>query len=104
MWIVGRGDGIVNKQHLATRMAHGNLCEFDPKKELIKDFCERFDFYCLANNIRDTDENERRKKALFITVLGQATFAKLKVLLNPTSVSDLTLHAIMEHLIGHFRP
>ena len=62
---------------------------------------ERFDFYCLANNVRDTEENQRRKKALFITVLGQATYAKLKVLANPTSVSDLTLDAIMEHLIGH---
>ena len=63
-----------------------------------------FDFYCLANNVRDTEDNQRRKKALFITVLGQATYAKLKVLANPTSVSDLTLDAIMEHLIGHFRP
>ena len=94
----------MNIQHLATRMAHGNLREFDPKKESIEDFRERFDFYCLANNVRDTEENQRRKKALFITVLGQATYAKLKVLANPTSVSDLTLDAIMEHLIGHFRP
>ena len=99
-----RGGGLVNIQHLATRMVHGNLREFDPKKESIEDFRERFDFYCLANNVRDTEENQRRKKALFITVLGQATYAKLKVLANPTSVSDLTLDAIMEHLIGHFRP
>ena len=101
---MARGGGLVNIQHLATRMAHGNLREFDPKKESIEDFRERFDFYCLANNVRDTEENQRRKKALFITVLGQATYAKLKVLANPTSVSDLTLDAIMQHLIGHFRP
>ena len=31
-------------------------------------------------------------------------FAKLKVLANPTSVRDLTLDAIMDHLIGHYRP
>ena len=101
---MARGGGLVNMQHLATRMAHGNLREFDPKKESIEDFRERFDFYCLANNVCDTEENQRRKKALFITVLGQATYAKLKILANPISVSDLTLDAIMEHLIGHFRP
>jgi len=36
-------------------MAHGNLCEFDPRKESIEDFHERFEFYCLANNIKDTE-------------------------------------------------
>ena len=86
-------------------MAHGNLREFDPKKESIEDFRERFDFYCLANNIRENnEENIRRKKALFITLLGQATYAKLKVLASPTPVNELTLDAIMERLIGHYRP
>ena len=86
-------------------MAHGNLREFDPKKESIEDFRERFNFYCLANNIRDNnEENLRRKKALFITLLGQVTFARLKVLASPTPVSELTLDAIMERLIGHYRP
>ena len=83
MWIVACGGGLVNIQHLVTRMAHGNLCEFDPKKESIEDFREQFDFYYLANNIRDSDENQRRKKALFITVLGQAMFPKLKVFGKP---------------------
>jgi len=86
-------------------MSHGNLCKFDPRKEPIEDFCERFEFYCLANNIKDTEgDAQRRKKALFITLLGQATFAKLKVLANPTPVSGLTLEAIMQHLIEHYQP
>ena len=34
--------------YLTTRMAHGTLREFDPKKESIEDFRERFDFNCLA--------------------------------------------------------
>ena len=45
-----------------------------------------------------------RKKALFITLLGQETFAKLKVLTSPTPVADLNLKAIMEYLLGHYRP
>ena len=89
---------------LATRMAHGSLKEFDPKKESIEDFKERFEFYCLANNIKGDGDHARRKKALFITLLGQETFAKLKVLTSPTPVADLTLPAIMEHLLSHYRP
>ena len=85
-------------------MAHGSLKEFDPKKESIEDFKERFEFYCLANNIKGDSDHARRKKALFITLLGQETFAKLKVLTSPTPVADLTLPAIMEHLLGHYRP
>ena len=88
---------------LATRMAHGSLKEFDPKKESIEDFKERFEFYCLANNIKGDGDHARCKKALFITLLGQETFAKLKVLTSPTPVADLTLPAIMEHLLGHYR-
>ena len=64
---------------LATRMAeHGTLRDFDPSKEFIEDFCDRFEFYCLANIIKGEGEALRQKKALFVTLLGQATFAKLK--------------------------
>ena len=35
--------------------------------------------------------------------LGQVTFAKLKVLVSPTLVADLTIDAIMEHLVAHYR-
>ena len=37
-------------------MAHGILREFDLVKQSIEDFRECFDFYCLANNIRDGGE------------------------------------------------
>jgi len=65
-------------------MAHGNLCEFDPKKESIEDFLE---YYCVANNVRGDDAD--KKKAMFLTLLGQETFAKLKVLASPTPVIEL---------------
>ena len=78
--------------------------EFDPIKESIENFKERFEFYYLANNFRGEGDHARCKKALFITLLGQETYAKLKILTSPTSVADLTLDAIMEQLIGHYRP
>ena len=44
--------------------------------ERISDFRERFEFYWLANSIKG--EGDKDEKALFIMLLGQATFAKLK--------------------------
>ena len=46
-------------------------------KEAIEDFHERFQFYCVANNLRP-GEGDNRKKALFIILLGQGSFSKLK--------------------------
>ena len=83
-------------------MAHGSLCEFDLKKESIKDFHEHFEFYCVANGIQD--DNVAKKKAMFIMLLGQETFAKLKVLASPTTMDDLTLVIIVQLLTQHFHP
>ena len=85
-------------------MAHGSLREFDPTKESIEDFKGRFEFYCTANNICGEGEHARQKRALFIPLLGQETFAKLKVLTSPMPVSDSTLDAIMEKLLEHYQP
>ena len=86
-------------------MAHGTLREFDVNKESIDDFRQRFEFYCLANNIRDGDEAQRnRKKALFLTLVGQATFAKLRDLPSPREITDISLDDIMELLKAHYRP
>ena len=74
---------------------HGMLRDFDSTKESIEDFCERFKFYCLANNIKGEGEALIRKKALFVALLGQATFAKLKDLANPNEIKDLSLDDIM---------
>ena len=48
-------------------------------KVSVEDFKEHFEFYCQANNVKGEGEHARHKKALFITLLGQETFAKLKV-------------------------
>ena len=86
-------------------MAHGTLREFDATKESIEDFRQRFEFYCQVNNIKEGDEAQRtRKKALFITLIGQATFAKLRDLANPREITDISLGDIMDLLITHYRP
>ncbi|KAL5479489.1 hypothetical protein EMCRGX_G023016, partial [Ephydatia muelleri] len=47
--------------------------QFDPAVERLDDYKERFDFYCVANGIGND-----RKKALFLTKIGQRMFANLK--------------------------
>ena len=84
--------------------AHGTLRDFDSTKESVEDFCERFEFYCLANNIKGKGDRQRQKKALFVMLLGQATFAKLKDLANPREIKDIPLNEIVDLLIGHYRP
>ena len=86
-------------------MAHGNLREFDVSKENIDDFRQRFEFYCLANNIKEGDETQRnRKKALFLTLVGQTTFAKLRDLASPREITEISLDDIMELLKAYYRP
>ena len=84
-------------------MAHGVLKEFDPAKESVEDFRERFDFYCVANKFRNDSDDLRRKKALFITLLAHNTFAKLKVLANPNPISDLKMEAIIGLLVVYYK-
>ena len=87
------------------RMAHGTLQEFDANKESIEDFHQIFEFYCPVNNIKEGNEAQRNyKKALFITLVGQATFAKLRDSASPCAIADILLDDIMELLKTYYRP
>ena len=61
--------GLPQNATLVMRMALGNLQEFDTKKESVEDFYKHFEFFCVANNI--CGDNADRKKAVFLTLLGQ---------------------------------
>ena len=91
--------------HLATRIAHGHIKEFDSTKETVDDFRQRFKFYCAANNIKSDDEAQQaHKKALFIAMLGQITFVKLQDLASPADITTLSLDQVVELLTVHYRP
>ena len=80
-------------------MAHGRLDDFLPNEESFSDYKERFEFYCVANNVPAT-----RKKALFLTGIGSATYGKLKDLISPHSPQDCTLEEIYTALERHYLP
>ena len=100
-WVTSSGD--------EDGIAHGVLKEFDLEKDSIEDFRERFEFYCVANKIKNDGDDLRCKKALFLMLLGHKTFSKLKlfsklkVLSSPMPVSDLNIEAIMTLLLAHCR-
>ena len=72
---------------------------FDSDVESIDDYKERFDYYCTAYGIAD-----ERKKALFLTRIGQKMYTKLKVWVSPTSIGGLSLHEIVTRLKARTLP
>ena len=74
------------------------LESFNAGVEDIDDYKERFDFHCTANQIADG-----RRKALFFTRIGRDAFLKLKVLVSPTPLSDLSLDQIITMMRDYFK-
>ena len=75
-----------------------SLESFNPAAESIEDYKERFDFHCTAHQIP-----EGRRKALFLTQIGRDAFAKLKTLVSPTPLNDLSLSAIVTTMTQHYK-
>ena len=61
---------------------HGKLEPFDAASEVLTDYLERFEFYCLANDVR----SESKKRAIFLASIRQVTFEKAKALISPRSL------------------
>ena len=80
--------------------SHGNLESFNPVSEVFTDYLERFEFYCVANEVRA----ESKKKAVFLTSIGQAIFEKVKALISPQSLDATPFEEIKNTLKGHFSP
>ena len=62
----------------------GNIGEFDPDKEEWSQYATRLRYFFVANNIKE----EAAQKAVFLTVVGPATFKTLTSLVSPSSVAD----------------
>jgi RNase H-fold protein (predicted Holliday junction resolvase) len=91
-------------------MAHsliGSLEEFscDQGSGDFNDYCERFEQYCLANQIGEGNDAARaRKKAVFFSVVGPKTYKLLKTLMAPDKPSDKSLEDIVAALKRHLSP
>ena len=81
--------------------ALGNIEEFDTGNSASwAAYCERLHFYLEANNIT----SEERKRAVFLSVCGNATFQLARTLVAPNELKDTTLSRFETLISEHFNP
>ena len=78
----------------------GNVEQFDNQRTVFSEYKERLDFYFEANEIT----SETKKKAVFLTVVGSATFSLVKDLVAPSKIADKSYEGICSVLKEHFEP
>ena len=79
----------------------GRIEEFDGSKEADwQQYVERLAHFFTANGITDAD----KKRAVFLSVIGAATYKTLRNILSPAKPGDKTYEELIEKLSRHFRP
>ena len=76
--------------------AHGSVGAFDRDAEDWTSYCERVEQYLAANTIT----NAERRKAVFLSVCGPATYK----LLSPDKLADKTLEQLVKLVGDHLTP
>ncbi|XP_028329886.1 uncharacterized protein LOC114480190 [Gouania willdenowi] len=77
----------------------GHMDTFDSRVEDWTIYVERFEQYCLANDIRD-----ERKVAVLLSLMGAKTYNLLRSLTAPDKPADKTIGEITETLKNHLNP
>ena len=74
----------------------GNVGEFSAEQSGdFQDYMERFEQFCLANDIGEADAAAKtKKKAIFLSSVGSQTYRLVKTLLAPDKPADKTLNDI----------
>ena len=62
-------------------------------------YLERFEYFIIANDI-----DEKKKKAVFLSFIGESTFALIKDLLQPSKIGDKSFDDIIAALKAHIEP
>ncbi|XP_068227904.1 uncharacterized protein [Palaemon carinicauda] len=76
----------------------GNITEYLTEEDF-DDYIERFDQFCLINDIEDD-----RKKILFLTVVGPKTYGLIKTLLAPNKPAEKTFQELTKLISEHLTP
>ena len=83
-------------------MAHARFGEFKEGEDWT-DYVDRFDQHCIAHDIKDT-EQVKKKKALFLSVMGSSTYRLIRTLIAPTKPSAKSYKDLCELVEGHVAP
>ena len=91
----------------------GVLGEFDPSTELFTAYLERLEQYFIANSIGQCPADatqevlaavDKKKVAVFISVIGKKSYATLRDLCSPDSPKDKSFSELCEMLRTHYKP
>ena len=82
-----------------TMAAFGKLKEFEPENEKVSLYLERVELYFTANEIA-----ERRRVAVFLSVIGAKTYSLLRDLVSLASPKDKAFDELADVLKKHFEP
>ena len=77
----------------------GKLDEFKVGSESIRTYIEQVELFFEANEIP-----ERKRVAVFLSVVGSTTYALLRDLLAPTKPQEKALSELFETLERHYEP
>ncbi|XP_043211223.1 uncharacterized protein LOC122375785 [Amphibalanus amphitrite] len=80
----------------------GRMAEFDPQAESFGTYSRRMEQFFIANGVKE--EEEVRRRAIFLSVVGSDVFSLLEDLIAPATVSSLSYKEIIKLLLGHFEP
>jgi len=78
----------------------GHIEEFGGNNEDWPQYVERLEHFFAANSIED----EGKKRAVFLSVVGAATYKTLRNIVSPAKPGDKTYAALVEALSKHFNP
>ena len=91
----------------------GVLGEFDPSTELFTAYLERLEQFFIANSIGQCSADasqeviaaaDKKKVAVFISVLGKNSYAILRDLCSPNSPKDKSFSQLCDKLKDHYKP
>jgi hypothetical protein len=87
--------------------------EFDPSTELFTAYLERLEQYFIANSIGQCSPDatpalltaaDKKKVAVFISVMGRNSYATLRDLCSPASPKEKSFSELCDMLRDHYKP
>ena len=79
---------------------HGTIGVFDPALEEWSEYSGRLVHYFVANYIVADD----KRRAIFLTVVGPATYRLLKTLASPQKLDEFEFSQLVDLAMSHYNP
>lgn len=82
----------------------GSLPIFNHESQDWLVFKERFQQWCVANELLDDEKSQVRRRAILLSALAEVTYKLVRDLSHPKDISSLTYKEVLKLLDDHFLP